>query len=308
MDRVYVGEVRSEGRIIAGTVMAYGELSPTHRERFLPGSLIRSGHVWLDLEHDQRAVVTWEGAGLEFAETAEALTMRAAIPRTVPGDMALQGVRDGTRAGLSVEFEALHESREAQTGVRVIERARLAGVGLVERPSYEGSRVELRQRTGPTVSGRVALGARLSCQCRTDCDAVRINPQAFDRALREAEAGEREIVAFLSGRFDTPLARLGEGLWLTRSGRQLRVELDGLPEGEAVAEFLESVRNGVAFQARPYWPDRSSDVERVGATSVVSRADLRGIELAPITGPTFGLQRIEVGEQRRRRRGRRLWL
>ena len=44
------------------------------------------------------------------------------------GDHALTGIRDGTRAGLSVEFEALAESREAQTGVRVVEA--LPGGGL----------------------------------------------------------------------------------------------------------------------------------------------------------------------------------
>ena len=222
MDRVFTGlEVRAEGRTVAGAVMRWGEISPSHRERFLPGSLQLSGDVWLDIDHDPRAIVAYQGGGLTFTETEGALELRAEVPRTVPGEEALNGVRDGSRAGLSVEFKSLKEHREAQTGIRVIESARLAGVGLVARPSYVGSQVELRQRTGPAVTGQVALGRRIACQCRDGCDAVEIMPAAFDAALAEVADGAREIPVFFSGNFDTPLARVGNGLTVERQGNQL---------------------------------------------------------------------------------------
>ena len=60
------------------------------------------------------------------------------MPPIPAGDRALDEIRTGKAAGLSVEFRALKESRVA--GVRVIEEAELSGVGIVARPSYEGSR------------------------------------------------------------------------------------------------------------------------------------------------------------------------
>ena len=161
MDRATGGEVRAEGRTLAGTVMVYGDYSPSHRERFESRSLAPVGDVWLDIDHDRRAVVAWQGAGLALDFGADGVTLRAEVPRTVPGDEALAGVRDGTRKGLSIEFKARRERREAQTGTRVIEAADLRGIGLVPAPSYEGSQVETRQRTGFRLSGRVALGRNL---------------------------------------------------------------------------------------------------------------------------------------------------
>ena len=51
-------------------------------------------------------------------------------------------VRNGTLRGLSVEF--LSERETQRRGVRVIQRARLVGAGLVDSPSYAGARVEAR--------------------------------------------------------------------------------------------------------------------------------------------------------------------
>ena len=74
-------------------------------------------------------VVAWEGAGLTFEEDAEALSLRAVLPRIPAADLALDGVRSGRRSGLSIEFRSLEERQE--DGLRVIARAALKGVGLV---------------------------------------------------------------------------------------------------------------------------------------------------------------------------------
>ena len=310
-DRAHVGEVRAEGRSIRGTVIRYGELSPSHRERFSVGSLQRSGDVWLDLAHDPERVVCWEGAGLTFAETRDALTLRAEVPRTVPGDLALSGVRDGSRAGLSVEFEATRERREPQTGVRIVEAARLFGVGLVKAPSYPGSRVEARQRTADVLSGDVKLGGNLSCQCRgPDCDYVNFAPDAFDDALSEVERGDREVPAFLSGQFGKPVGRAGDRLTIRVEGDQLRVRLEGLPELDPdVRAMVESLVQGSLYQFRPYIGERASEIVKVGRVARVEKADLRGVEIAPISGPTEGLQPLTLRQRpEARERRRRVWL
>ena len=105
-------EVRAEGRTLEGIVMNYGEVSPSHRERFLPGSIVRDGDVdvWLDLAHNPLQVVAYEGAGLEFdRQRPISLTMRAVLPRIPAAELALEGVRSGRRNGLSVEFKLLEQ-------------------------------------------------------------------------------------------------------------------------------------------------------------------------------------------------------
>ena len=309
MDRFAAGfEVRAEGRRLDGLALPYGEISPSHRERFQAGGGAVAPTAILDLDHDRLRTVAWIGAGLTLTDGADGLHLRAEIPRTPAGDEALRGVRSGERSGLSVEFEAARDRTEAQSGVRVVESWMVHGVGLVEKPSYPSAQVEARQRTGPAVSGSVGLGVRLSCGCRDGCDAVEIGQNAFDAALREAEAGDRVVTAFFSGRYDRPVARVGAGMTVTRERGALAVRIDGLPDSAEAAEFLEAVSTGALFQFRPYFPDRTSEVTKEGTTAKVARADLRGIEIAPITGPVEGLREITVGRRERRRRKVRAWI
>ncbi len=143
--RAALGEIRVEGRKLTGTVMRYGEVSPTHKERFAPGSIRMAGPVHLDLNHDRERVVAYSpGGGLELTDRGEALELSAELPPIPGADRALDDIRTGRANGLSVEFRAIKESRV--DGVRVIEEAELSGVGIVSRPSYEGARVEARHR------------------------------------------------------------------------------------------------------------------------------------------------------------------
>ena len=143
--RAALGEIRVEGRKLTGTVMRYGEVSPSHKERFEPGSLRMADAVHLDLNHDKERVVAWHPAGgLELADQGDVLELSAELPPIPAADRALDEIRTGKVTGLSVEFRAVKESRSE--GVRVIEEAILSGVGLVSQPSYTGSRIEARAR------------------------------------------------------------------------------------------------------------------------------------------------------------------
>ena len=54
-------------------------------------------------------------------------------------------MRAGLLTGLSVEFSATKETRRG--GLRVIQSAILGGAGLVDFPSYQGAKAELRGKT-----------------------------------------------------------------------------------------------------------------------------------------------------------------
>ena len=98
-------ELRVEGRKLSGVVMNYGEVSPSHRERFEPGSLRMAESVHLDLHHDIERAVAWHpGGGLTLDNGRDALTMRAELPPIPAADRALDEIRSGAVRGLSVEF------------------------------------------------------------------------------------------------------------------------------------------------------------------------------------------------------------
>ena len=138
-------EFRIEGRQLSGVVMRYGEVSPSHKERFEPGSIRMADSVHMDLFHDRERAVAWmPGGGLELQDADGALELSAELPPIPAADRALAEIRAGKANGLSVEFHSVRESRA--DGIRVIEEAVLSGVGLVKNPSYEGARVEARNR------------------------------------------------------------------------------------------------------------------------------------------------------------------
>lgn len=143
--RAALGEIRIEGRKLAGVVLRYGDISPTHRERFAPGSLRMAESVQLVLHHDPMRAVAWApDGGLELRFEDDGVHLDATHPPLPAADLALAEVRSGKSTGLSLEFRCLKETREA--GLRVIGEALITGVGIVQSPSYADSRVEARNR------------------------------------------------------------------------------------------------------------------------------------------------------------------
>jgi len=122
--------------------MRYGEVSQSHRERFMPGAIRLANSVSLNLEHRRmESIAHWPGGGLSLEDDGKEVRLVAELPPTPAADRALELVNTGHN-GLSVEFHSLSESRAG--GIRVIDRAMLVGAGLVRNPSYEGSRAEIR--------------------------------------------------------------------------------------------------------------------------------------------------------------------
>ena len=160
-------ELRVEGRKLSGTVMRYGEISPSHRERFEPGSLRMAESVHLDLHHGTERAVAWHpGGGLTLDNGRDALTMRAELPPIPAADRALDEIRSGSVRGLSVEFRPVKERRDAD--LRVIEDAVLTGIGILRAPSYKQSNVEARRRSGRTLRARIPADETFACECNTD--------------------------------------------------------------------------------------------------------------------------------------------
>ncbi len=138
-------EIRSEdGGAVSGTVVSYGDtahIGRTFYERFMPGS-IHYDDVVLNLLHDRQKPVSRLGAGLELLDDASKFAMRSALPDTVFGREARELIDAGIIKGLSAEFVPQVESFDG--AARVIKRAELVGIALVDRPAYPASTLDKR--------------------------------------------------------------------------------------------------------------------------------------------------------------------
>ena len=86
-----------------GSAVRYGEVSPSHRERFEAGAFaLDDGRTrWLDVGHDpERVIAHTDGGGLELRNGPHALEISATLPRIPAADRALQAVNDGTLRGV----------------------------------------------------------------------------------------------------------------------------------------------------------------------------------------------------------------
>ena len=184
-------ELRAEGRRLEGIVLQYEETSPSHREKFLPGAFDLSGGPtrWLDYRHDRtRVLAHTEGGGLILRDSPEALLLEAELPALPLSERALGEIASGSLQGLSIEFHATQESRDGE--IRIVEKADLAGIGLVASPSYPNSRVETR--AAGTLSTSIPYDSPLACEC-------------YGRGQSgEAGKGMTATVEFEEGSFELP--------------------------------------------------------------------------------------------------------
>ena len=244
-------ELRAEGRRLTGTVMRYGDISPSHRERFEPGALRMAESIHLDWNHDpERAVAWFPGGGLAIENGRDSVTMRAELPPIPAADKAIAEIKAGRANGLSVEFRAVKESRI--DGIRVIEDAILSGIGIVKAPSYGGSRVEARRRSGRTIRSRVPSDTDLGCTCSgAGCKFARFTKEALEGVFERAfQQFERETVA-AHGSYATPLASVGRG---TMRGKMvddaLEIEID-VPTG-AAGDAVIAAHEDAGIVVRPF--------------------------------------------------------
>ena len=210
--RTFGTEVRAEGRRLSGVVLSYGDVSPSHRERFEPGSLRLADAVHLDLYHDIERAVAWHpGGGLELRQDRKALSMVATLPPIPAADRALEEVRSGRTTGLSVEFVARREKREGQ--IRVIEDAELSGIGLVRNPSYQQSQVEARRRSGRTMRARIPADETVACECAgQDTRWARVIEPAMEKMWKDSfTEGTKAVVGAYLENYQTPIASRPRG-------------------------------------------------------------------------------------------------
>ena len=306
MERLISGiELRAEGRRLMGEVMPYGDVSPSHRERFEPGSLHPAGNVVLNLEHDEMRAVAWHpGGGLTLENDEKSLRMVAELPPLPAADRALQYVRTGEVSGLSVEFKALKERRDGE--IRVVESATLHGVGLVRHPSYEGAKVEARAKRLRTIRGRIPSGRKLECRCSPgDCTEALFESGALDEAIDPDQ--QKDALAIL-GEYANPLGsrkRKTLRFWSDgEGGLQYALDIPDSPRGRALLESMDAAD----VIGRPVIDAGASEFTLEAGRATYTQARIRALQLGA-TDASDGWEPVVFadGPERPRRRSRR-WL
>ena len=151
LERRFV-ELRHEGRTLSGVAVHYGSEARIlgFREQFQPGAFgdVSGLDVILNRQHDRRMpLARTGGGGLDLLDSAQRLEVRAELPATRDADDVLALIQAGVLRGLSLEFRA---SKERWNGsLRTIEKAKLFAVGVVDRPAYGDSAVQLAKRHKP---------------------------------------------------------------------------------------------------------------------------------------------------------------
>ena len=151
LERRYV-ELRADdtGRTLRGVAVTYGDVAKVAglEERIQPGAFGALGDVILNASHDRAApLARTGGAGLELSDSTDRLAFAATLPETRAADDVLTLVRTGVMRGASIEMRVTGQRFEG--GVRVIERAQLSAIGIVDTPAYPASEIEARRAARP---------------------------------------------------------------------------------------------------------------------------------------------------------------
>ena len=158
LERRYV-ELRADadGRRLSGVAIRYGDTAtlPFGRERVEPGAFgdMAAADVILNASHDRTApLARTGGGGLELVDSAERLAFAATLPETRAADDVLALVRGNIMRGASVEMRVTGQRFES--GVRIIERAALSAIGIVDTAAYGKSEIEARRAALPKPTPR----------------------------------------------------------------------------------------------------------------------------------------------------------
>ena len=245
------GEVRVSGRTLSGVAMPYGTVSPSFRERFLPAAFGPVEAVDITLQHDD-GIVLARGATLTDSPTE--LSVSAILAE---GAAALTLVARKALRGFSVEFRPTRERREA--GVRVVERAELVGLSLVDKPAYPAAGAEVRAKSGRTLRSKMPYDQLLACECIKErgpgsggacIPMVRFTKYAGELIADAFGEADRQHMMAVAGNFRRPLGSVKKGTLRGKSTDDgLEIEVD-IPTG-AVGDEIVAAHEATGVIVRP---------------------------------------------------------
>ena len=152
---------------ISGPVVVYGDVAPSPHGGLGPERMAAGAwgpdvdrQPWTaNLMHNRRKELGATGDGLTLTDSSSALLAEIILPDTDPGRETAMLARRGDVRGLSAEFDILQQYR-GNDGVRDVVRVAGDAVGVVDRPAYGQSKINIRQAADAStiIAGPVAAG------------------------------------------------------------------------------------------------------------------------------------------------------
>ena len=234
-----------EGRTVYGTAIDYSDVSLRPggmQERFEVGAFgdVAALDTILHWQHERaRPLARTGGGGLLLTDSPERLEVAATLPETRDGDDALLLAQKGILRGFSTEFNARRERFESNT--RIIEKAALPGLGLVDQPAYPASVITEVRASADGLSGSFFYDSDIHVSDSGKVRKQRFKPGAFKYAL---ETPDREVTLTLGDGSRQLASKQAGSLILKDTPQALKFEVKNLPKTSYAKDFLALLRAG----------------------------------------------------------------
>ena len=173
-----------------------------------------------------------------LTDSPEQLTIAATLPETREADDTLELVEKGILTGFSPEFHARRQRFDG--GTRVIEKALMPAIGVVDIPAFDDSAILEIRAGNEGIEGEFAYGADAIISATGRIRKEQIAPGAFTYAIAEPT---REINLVL-GDNSRPLAsKISGSLKIEDTPTALKFKVEKLPRTSYVADFLSMLRS-----------------------------------------------------------------
>ena len=295
-------EFRMSRGMLTGTVIPYNRRAKDRPEIFESEAFVSGvDGAALVLQHDRDRVIAAQPEALTFTDTPLSLSLRALLP---PDGAEARLVRRQALRGLSVGFRSIEERQE--NGLRVITRAHLDHVALVDSGSYPTTEVEIRQAfddVGTWLKAMIptGIGRPMACRCQgPDCDSVQFESGSLD-------LGEGDTLAVGGGGYANVLGSRKRGTLITEiTEKGMRVGLTAR-DTETARRVIENAKVAPIF-VRPLLDLDQSEYVDEDRVRTFSRASVRAFLIKP-TDAAEGHRPAEIdGAPPPEPRARRWWL
>ena len=235
---------------ISGAIVVYGDVAPNPFGGLGPERMAAGAwgpdverQAWTaNLMHNARQDLGGTPTGeLRLTDSDTALTATLVLPDTEPGRQTAMLARKGVLRGLSGEFDIVNQYLGSD-GVRTVVRAAGDAVGVVDRPAYGQSQIQIRQAEMPDLQIRQSADDGISAfmPYGTPLLVSLARSEYVQFEPPEPLNLDGEIYALLGGDYSQPLGGTAAGsleLRQSADGLDIRIPPGTLPATGYAADF-----------------------------------------------------------------------